>query len=126
MDDSPAGTPVQYWAIGKDCCHKRSKYKCDDALNPAARSGVVLHEGGPIGGKEKYIYMMAVREAEAEYGIVSVQDPILVNWVANPNGFHDHLYQRAMDTLFTMLVVHLAISIFLGFIMHQTSIRRRK
>lgn len=126
MDNSPAGTPIQYWAIGKDCCHKRSKYKCDSALDPAARSGVVFHEGGILAGEDKRIFMLGVHESEAEYGLVSAANPILVSWVRNPNGFHDHLYEIAMNDLVTMYVVHLIVSVVLGFVMHQVSIRRRK
>lgn len=82
------GPTVQFWAVGKDCCRKRSSFECDSAGDPDARSGIVLREGEEdVTGSFLAVHMdepeffRAVEAATALFELESADEPVLVRWV---------------------------------------------
>jgi len=61
-------TRVEYWAIGKDCCQKRSAFTCDDAGDPVAQSALAMLGEDFV---DREAYQRAVRQAEAAYKLAS-------------------------------------------------------
>jgi hypothetical protein len=78
---------VQFWAAGVNCCGARSGFVCDDAWDPKARAGIILHdnEHSQLVKDMRPYYMKAVKMAEATYSIASVNEPVFVKWVADPD-----------------------------------------
>lgn len=86
--NAATATRVHYWAVGKDCCQKRSSFACDDAADLGASSAVVLMEGtSPFTAQETLDhvhYLRAIRQAEAAFDLVSADGALLLKWVRDP------------------------------------------
>lgn len=100
LDDTPTGT-AQFWAAGQNCCSSRNSFTCDDAWNPEARSGLVIHSAA------REHYMKAVRQAEAAFQIVSAESPIFVNWVVDPERLEMNYWGIGVGILVVAIVAHL-------------------
>jgi len=76
-------TPVDFWAIGKDCCSiGSSDFRCGDFNSVKARSGLRFLESDAW-FPERHLYRLAVQGAEGMYGISS-PDPLFFTWVQDP------------------------------------------
>mmetsp|Transcript_106843 Transcript_106843/g.212156 ORF Transcript_106843/g.212156 Transcript_106843/m.212156 type:complete len:300 (-) Transcript_106843:104-1003(-) len=77
--DESMSSSVQYWAAGVNCCGARGSFTCDDAWDARARSALVIQseDSHPE-------YALAVKQAEAAFGISSIQNPAFVRWVLDP------------------------------------------
>lgn len=107
---------VQFWAIGRDCCSARGDFQCDGAANIDAAGGVVLHEAesGPLSfifapKSQRESYMAAVQAASALYEIDSANPPVLLRWVASPEGVLDFLFNWSVLNFLVSTGVHLII-----------------
>lgn len=112
---------VQYWAAGIDCCPSRGDFACDDAWNPKARSGVVVLEpGGPLASNHE-MYMKAVRTAVQAYSLQSVEQPLLVRWVMDPQLVQNGFYSANVGFIVASVFIYLLLSIIAGAIFQTTS-----
>jgi hypothetical protein len=128
---------VEYWAVGTNCCHVRGDFQCGDALDPNARSGVVLGiYPGPATttppatslsldqadatvllsrhedlAKE---WVPAIRAVEATYGVVAAERALLVQWSSDPLSQQSTLLKAAAVLLIGGVFVHLLVSCALG------------
>jgi hypothetical protein len=128
---------VEYWAVGTNCCHARGDFACNDALDPNARSGIVLgtYPGAmvtttpPVSlnvadadasvllrrnedlGDE---WVSAIRAAEATYGVVAAENALLVRWSADPSLQEGNLLKAAAILILGAVFVHLLVSLFAG------------
>lgn len=68
-----------FWAVGLDCCNPfGGSFWCGESNNPRAHAGWRLMES------DKHVgYKLAVRMAEAEYGIVAME-PMFFRWGEDP------------------------------------------
>lgn len=128
---------VEYWAVGNNCCHARGDFACDDALNPAARSGIVIgiYPGPPtttppatsltvdhadatvlLSRREDLSpeWVPAIRAAEATFGMVAAERALLVRWSADPALQESNLWKAAIILLICSIVVHLLVSCVTG------------
>lgn len=103
-------TRVEYWAIGKDCCQKRSGFTCGDAGKPGAQSAIALLGKDFV---EKALYLRAVRQAEATYKLASAEGALLVQWVRDPKSIRDGLLRSGVYMLLLGAAMDLIVSIVL-------------
>lgn len=110
LDQQPAtpDTNIGFWAVGVDCCGFRSKFFCDDALDPQAKSGVVempettrleqLIWGEEAFETKRAVYMKAMLQAAAVYDLAHTEsEPVFVRWVKSPEkAEHDALVRGCM------------------------------
>lgn len=99
LGDAPP-EKVQFWAAGLDCCGSRGSFYCDDAWNPKAKSGLVIHK--VIFG-EMADYHKAVKMAEVTYEMASAEEPIFVKWVANPDQVELNIWRAGLGVLIAAL-----------------------
>eukprot|EP00746_Dinoflagellata_sp_MGD_P164975 gnl/MRDRNA2_/MRDRNA2_93983_c0_seq1.p1 gnl/MRDRNA2_/MRDRNA2_93983_c0~~gnl/MRDRNA2_/MRDRNA2_93983_c0_seq1.p1 ORF type:complete len:306 (-),score=36.33 gnl/MRDRNA2_/MRDRNA2_93983_c0_seq1:74-991(-) len=128
---------VEYWAVGTNCCHARGDFTCNDALDPNARSGVVLGiYPGPVRTTSPPTslsvdhadatvllrsnedlateWVPAIRAAEATFGVVAAERALLVRWSADPSQQEFNLLKAALILLIGAVFVHLLVSCFAG------------
>lgn len=101
---------ISFWAVGTNCCSMRSNFNCDDAWNPKARSGLVVDDISHFWGNERDQYMKSVRQAEAAYSINSVEEPIFVRWVQDPERFQHNYWAIGVGILVAASTAHLVFS----------------
>lgn len=128
---------VEYWAVGNNCCHARGDFACDDALDPNARSGIVLgiYPGAAITTLPptslsvehadatallrrpedlEHDWVPAIRAAEATFGVVAAERALLVRWSSDPSQQQNHLLKAATVMVIIAIFVHLLVSCFAG------------
>lgn len=80
-------TPVDFWAIGKDCCSiGSSDFRCGDFSSAAARSGLRFLESDSW-FPERHLYRLAVKGAEGLYGATTglhSPNPLFFTWRQDP------------------------------------------
>mmetsp|Transcript_54886 Transcript_54886/g.117783 ORF Transcript_54886/g.117783 Transcript_54886/m.117783 type:complete len:318 (-) Transcript_54886:43-996(-) len=103
--------PVQFWAVGMNCCDARGGFLCDDAWDPKARAGVVVSRDEALGRDWHPEYLLAVEQAEAAFDLVSSPDAVLVRWVADPERLLVNLWRAGTGILVVAGAVHLLFSI---------------
>jgi len=118
LDDTQS-TRVEYWAAGIDCCSQRADFNCDDAWNPKAKSGVVVIDNGSPVTSNFDMYMKAVHQAEAAYGVVAAKKPIFVRWVADPVKVETEYWTWGIGFLVCCSAIYLLVSIVLGALLHM-------
>lgn len=96
---------VQFWAAGTDCCGARGTFTCDDAWNPKARAGLVIHDVSTMNEGLIPKYKDAVKLAEATYSIASTKDPIFVRWVADPDQVELNIWATGMGVLLSCIFI---------------------
>lgn len=78
-----ADAPVDFWAIGTDCCAiGASDFRCGDYSKAAARSGLRFLESDSW-FPERHLYRLAVEGAEGLFNIKS-PNPMFFTWVQDP------------------------------------------
>lgn len=100
-----ARPPVEFWAVGEDCCSVRGEFICDGALDLDVTGGLVVHKPSDattssiFAPKSKYYdYMEAVQEAAALNGLKVPEEPLLVRWVARPEGMLQEMHAVCVVT----------------------------
>lgn len=120
--DSAQQDRVEYWAVGLNCCGTRSNFRCDDAADPTASSGVVLHRPASRVLPSDYDkFLIAAKEAAAAYDLIAADDPILVRWVKDPTKTIETMWVAGLGLLLTGLLVALVVFILLGSVLHMYS-----
>lgn len=140
---------VEYWAVGTNCCHARGDFACDDALDPLARSGIVLgiYPGPPVTTPpptslradeaaeastvvlsrledSSQEWVPAIRAAEATFGVVAAERALLVRWSADPSRQEGNLFKAAIILLTGGVFVHLLVSCATGCLVGNATRRR--
>lgn len=81
---------VRYWAMGQNCCEKRSGFDCGSAREPDSHStALVMEEQDPA-------FLEAIREAETVHGLNSTTGAQLVSFVADPKAVIGDIWDEAM------------------------------
>jgi len=86
--------PIQFWAVGQDCCASRGDFQCGASRNAAVHSGIteqptesLLSQGifAPKGHYKEYIAgVKAAASLHSVDGFSSAEEPVLVYWVEDP------------------------------------------
>lgn len=139
---------VEYWAVGRNCCHARGDFACDDALDPNARSGIVrgIYPGPKtttppatslslddadatviLSQSEDFSpeWVPAIRAAEATFGVVAAERALLVRWSSDPSLQQSNLWKAAIILLIIGICVHLLVSCVVGCLVGKAMGRRR-
>mmetsp|Transcript_21385 Transcript_21385/g.40964 ORF Transcript_21385/g.40964 Transcript_21385/m.40964 type:complete len:336 (+) Transcript_21385:117-1124(+) len=102
----------QYWASGKNCCHKRSDFKCGAVkeANSDARSGLVLSGNDPDHEK----FHSAIRMAQAVYDM-DLADPgqrgvLLLRVINDPQEEKDEMWLSALTIVALVSTTYLIAS----------------
>jgi hypothetical protein len=86
----------QYWAAGKDCCGQRSTFRCGDAADTQAKSGVRITDE-----EDRARYNTAIRMAEAVYSLTPDETGrFSLIWTSN-----DHLKADLWESCIHLLIL---------------------
>lgn len=104
-----SAVPVQYWAVGKDCCRRRQDFMCDDANLPSVKGGIVISEPhaqpwgkflAPVAALAPATqwthFYQAAESAAALYGLRMADTPVLLRWVKDPKEVKEMWMSRAL------------------------------
>lgn len=100
---------VEYWAVGFDCCEKRTNFDCGAARNLEAVTAVV--EPHSFASE---LYARAIKQAESVYNITSSQHAQMMHFTANPAEVSNGFWEQAVNTAMLTGLMHLAFSIVVG------------
>lgn len=103
MDESDTDK-IQFWAVGQDCCGPRGSFSCDDAWDQNAHAGVVLSQRS-----WQPQYALAVKQAEAAYGVKSASEPVYVSWVVDPERVELNYWRLGNGVLVGVCIVFLVL-----------------
>lgn len=83
--DQTHASTIQYWAAGVDCCNGRGFFSCDNALDKAAKSGLVIREQptSALFKSELDYYLHAVEMSSEIYGLTTAKEPFFVRWTTD-------------------------------------------
>ena len=114
---------VEYWAAGVDCCQARSVFKCDDAMSPTARTGIVMHERAGFFGdlvmSDFDQYRKAVAQASAAFDLVPAKEVMFVQWVENADDHASAHYRHAVLGYVFTLLFYFGFSVVAGAFCHS-------
>lgn len=105
---------VQYWAIGKDCCEKRSGFSCGDAAVPGAQSAIAVLGEDFV---DQISFRRAIRQAEAAHKLASAEGALLLRWVSDPRTIRRSLLWSALSFLAIGAALELIIASILACVM---------
>jgi len=97
---------VGIWAVGTNCCGKRSSFTCDD-VDGASKSAVVMlpaEEVLPewltsvgVGATHFEDFSAAIKLASATYGTAIAREVRYVRWIADTQHYIDQYYWRGLQ-----------------------------
>lgn len=132
-----AAVPVQFWAVGTDCCRRHTGFSCDDAHAQDVKGGIVLPEP-EYGLWVRYMapltffsvethwekYAEAIDAAAALHGLKTTTSPVLVYWVKDPEEILDAWRTQAILVVVFSSLVYLACITTTWFFVHLFYARR--
>jgi len=114
--DEYAGSKVEYWAVGMDCCGQRSEFTCDAAADTGVWGGVVVQDSSFLWGKSNFDhYHLAVKQAEAAFDLVSAKEILFIRWVENPEAIEHEMLTTGGSWCFIWIGIY---AIFNAFFTH--------
>lgn len=109
MPTTPSSA-VGYWAMGTDCCEKRSNFDCGSARVPDAQNtALVMIDQDPA-------FLEAISVAEAVYGVNSTAGAELVSFVADPKAEIGGIWDEALTIAGVGAAVDLCTCIVVGIV----------
>lgn len=99
-----AGDPIYYWAVGVNCCNRRSNFQCDDARDVGTRSGLVVLELGDMADFEQ-----AVSLEKSWYFTSPAERPKFIRWTKDPVLLKDEYYNNARDRVVAVSIAYWAV-----------------
>merc|ERR1719378_487387 len=97
-----------------NCCGRRAYFTCDDAWVPTARGGMVIHDAAGFAKDRHDYYMMAIKQAEATFGIFAAKEPLFVRWVQDPDTVEAAFWTTGVTIVGIAIGVHLLFSMLLA------------
>merc|ERR1719201_2368258 len=88
------GSRIEYWAVGTNCCGRRSKFFCD-AAGKNGKGGVVQLDSGFFRTNAMDVWGLAVKVAEAQFDLQSAPHALFVKYVDDPDYEHQLQFNRA-------------------------------
>lgn len=89
------GSRIEFWAVGTNCCGRRSKFSCDASANPG-QGGIVQLDSGFFRTNAIDVWSLAVKVAEAQFDLQSAPHAMFVKYVADPDYEHQRQFERGM------------------------------
>eukprot|EP00927_Polykrikos_kofoidii_P073453 TRINITY_DN69495_c0_g1_i1.p1 TRINITY_DN69495_c0_g1~~TRINITY_DN69495_c0_g1_i1.p1 ORF type:complete len:329 (+),score=25.77 TRINITY_DN69495_c0_g1_i1:87-1073(+) len=87
----PSASPVQFWAVGTNCCSRWGSFGCGSAGDSQAHGGLVLH--APMDSVTSSIFSpltshewfyQAVKASAALHDLTTADPPTLLHWTVDP------------------------------------------
>mmetsp|Transcript_60759 Transcript_60759/g.131767 ORF Transcript_60759/g.131767 Transcript_60759/m.131767 type:complete len:343 (-) Transcript_60759:112-1140(-) len=112
------GNPIQYWAVGENCCNARAEFHCDDAADSSVRSALVMLEPEEVVrpfmtwavlGANYPRYERALRLQEATYFTKVSQQVKLVRWSKDPIALRDSYYNEPVSYAIKASLIYFAV-----------------
>jgi hypothetical protein len=95
--------PVQFWAVGRDCCNARSSFECGDAGDNNTHGGLVMHDTDDWISSEIFAprshldeWRHAASAAGAIHGMTVAEPAAFVRWENSPERVVQHLKEAAI------------------------------
>jgi hypothetical protein len=89
------GSRIEYWAVGTNCCGRRSKFFCNAAAK-RGQGGVVQLDSGFFRTNAVDIWSLAVKVAEAQFDLQSSPHAMFVKYVEDPDYEHQRQFNHGM------------------------------
>jgi len=102
-------SPIAFWAVGMDCCSSRGDFWCSDATDPNATKALI-HEVSAwnllFGNNASTHFLDAVKMAASTYGLTVLdEDPVLLDWVADPKDVALDHWRLAVITCYSLTLL---------------------
>jgi len=101
---------VEYWAVGTDCCEKRTNFDCGSARDFEAATAVVE----PRSSASREFYERSIKQAESVYNLTSSEHAQLMHFTRSPPAYSACFWDEAVHTATLAGLMHLAFSIVAG------------
>lgn len=118
---------VQFWAVGTDCCRKRSSFDCDDTGDLEARGGIVLHEGEEAVTSSFLAphlhepeFLRAIQASSALFEVKTADAPVLVRWVKDPKEKIKVWQEGASFVWLTSSIIYCVVISVVWCVIHQS------
>lgn len=100
---------VQYWAVGEDCCEKRSNFDCGTSRDANATTAITEQRNKP--------YSQAIAEAESVYGLNSTEGAQVVSFVADPKEAIGDIWDETLTIALVAMIMDLCICAVAGLVL---------
>lgn len=100
---------VEYWAVGIDCCEKRTNFDCGSSRELEAVTAVVEPHSSALES-----YARAIVQAESIYNITSSEHAQMMHFTSNPSEVSDGYWDQAMSIAMISGMLHLVFSALAG------------
>lgn len=127
--------PIQFWAVGENCCDSRAEFHCGDSEDMTVRSALVILEpedivrpymrwavGAPIMPK----YINALRMHQAAYFTTVSQTPKFVIWTRDPIALKNAYYSNARTSCIWVSVIYYFLLLGMSYAVGWVLVRREK
>jgi hypothetical protein len=108
------GPRIEYWAVGENCCQRRSGFSCDDATQKGA-GAIVQLDAGFLRLSSFDQFRMAVKVAEGSFELSSAPDALFVRYVADPDAVHAELWTTGTIVWLSLVGIHLVVNTGMAF-----------
>lgn len=100
---------VEYWAVGVDCCEKRTNFDCGSARDLQAVTAVVEPQSSA-----SEAHARAIAQAESVYNLTSSEHAQMTHFTSRPSEVSDGFWDQAMNTAMLAGMSHLVFSAVAG------------
>jgi len=87
------GSRIEYWAVGTNCCGRRSKFSCG-ATGASGKGGIVQLDSGFFRTNAMTLWSLAVKVAEAQFDLQSAPHALFVKYVEDPDLEHQSQFNH--------------------------------
>lgn len=106
-------TTFDFWAVGVNCCSAhRPDFRCGEYTNPRARWGLRMMNDNSEGQDETENFRLAVKEAEAAYGL-RAPHPVFLYWLEDPMTEVDATQESGYKVFLTWVFCYFSVQLFL-------------
>lgn len=108
------GPRIEYWAVGEDCCNRRSGFSCDAATQKGA-GAIVQLDAGFLRLSSFDQFRMAVKVAEGSFELSSAPDALFVRYVADPDAVHAEMWTTGTILWLSLVGIHFLVNTGMAF-----------
>mmetsp|Transcript_111040 Transcript_111040/g.344368 ORF Transcript_111040/g.344368 Transcript_111040/m.344368 type:complete len:298 (+) Transcript_111040:162-1055(+) len=102
--------PVQYWAVGEDCCEKRSNFDCGSARELDAATALVE--------QPSKVFTAAIEQAKSVYGLnTSTTDAKLVSFVSEAQVVLNDIWDETLTVALVAMITDLCVCVMSGLVL---------
>lgn len=127
--------PINYWAVGENCCNPRAEFHCDDAKDPIARTALVLLQPEDVvsplmiwatTGSSYGKYINALKLEESAYYTQAPDKLLLMRWTRNPIKLQNSFLWGALKLWLYVSLVYVPLVFIGGYILARVELPTMK